>query len=152
MAIVKVDTETGEYLGDVTTYYSKKFWKCFRNDFMKVLELFENKQIKVFAYICKNISPYSNILQRTYKEIAKDCGVSEPTIAEVMKALQISDDKNGTRVKKYGFIRKVRNGLWMINPDIFMQGDESKRKHLSAIYNSDNLDEAILHPPSKHKG
>ena len=62
----------------------------------------------------------------TYKKIAKDVGCSEPTISKIMKKLQASN-----------FIKKVQNGVWSINPNILMKGNDTKRQILLSYYESD---------------
>lgn len=107
-------------------YGAKHFWKCYLMDFMSVLGILENKQIEVFAYICENTNPTNNLFIGTYKKINKDTGVSEPTIARIIKKLQ-----------EKGFIKKVQNGVWFVNPDILMKGGEKKRQILLSYYESD---------------
>ena len=47
----------------------------------------------------------------TYSKISKDVGCSSATIAKIMKKLQENN-----------FIKKVQNGLWLVNPNILMKG------------------------------
>lgn len=125
-----VDVETGEkILVDQITkrvYGSKKFWKVYLMDFLSVLGIIDSKQLDIFIYIAENTKPGENLFIGTYKQIAKDVKVSESTIAKLMKKLQDN-----------GFIRKVQNGVWFVNPNILMQGNDNKRQILLSYFESD---------------
>lgn len=62
----------------------------------------------------------------TYTKIAQDVGVSRPTIATIMKKLQENN-----------FIKKVQSGLWLVNPNILMKGNDTKRQILLSYYESE---------------
>ena len=123
------DTQTGECIvvNQITkrVYGTKGFWKCYLENFLSVLDIIESKQLAVFIHIVKNINQSSNQFNGTYKKIAKAVHVSEPTIAQIMNKLQ---EKN--------FIKKVQNGVWMVNPDILMKGNDYKRHNLLEKYNN----------------
>lgn len=44
-----------------------------------------------------------------------------------MKKLQVNN-----------FIKKVQNGVWLVNPNILMKGNDNKRQILLSYYNSEN--------------
>jgi len=125
-----IDTETGEKIvvDQITkrVYGTKNFWKCYLMDFLTVLGIIDSKQLDIFVYICQNTDPSNNLFIGTYKKIAKDVGCSEPTISKIMKKLQASN-----------FIKKVQNGVWSINPNILMKGNDTKRQILLSYYESD---------------
>lgn len=125
-----VDTETGEQiLVDQITkrvYGTRNFWKCYLMDFLMVLGIIDSKQLDVFIYIAENTSQANNIFIGTYKKISEDVGVSQPTIAKIMKKLQ---DNN--------FIKRVQNGAWLVNPNILMKGNDQKRQILLSYYEND---------------
>lgn len=125
-----VDTETGEQiLVDQITkrvYGSKNFWKMYLMDFLMVLGIIDSKQVDVFIYIVENTNQSNNIFLGTYDKISKDCGVSRPTIAKIMKKLQ---DNN--------FIKRIQNGAWLVNPNILMKGNDQKRQILLSYYESE---------------
>ena len=102
-----VDVDTGEsILVDQVTkrvYGTKQFWKCYLMDFLTVLGIIDNKQVDIFIYIVENTNQTTNLFIGTYDKIAKDVGVSRPTIARIMKKLQENN-----------FVKKVQNGLWLI--------------------------------------
>lgn len=128
--------ETGEkILVDQITkraYGTKNFWKCYLMDFLTVLGIIDNKQLDIFIYIVENTEQANNTFIGTYTKIAKDLGVSRPTIATIMKKLQANN-----------FIKKVQNGVWIVNPNILMRGNDNKRQILLSYYNSDSPLEEI---------
>lgn len=125
-----LDTKTGEYIyvDQITkrVYGTKNFWKCYLIDFLSVLGVFDSRQVDVFIYIVENTNRATNIFLGTYAKIAADIGCSSATIATTMKKLK---DNN--------FIRKVQNGVWLINPNILMRGNDNKRQILLSYYESD---------------
>ena len=97
-----------------------------------VLGIIDNKQVDIFIYIAENTNQSTNQFIGTYKKIAKDVGVSEPTIAKIMKKLQQNN-----------FIKRVQNGVWLVNPNILMKGNDNKRQILLSYYESENPIEKI---------
>lgn len=125
-----VDVETGEqiFVDQIAkrVYGTKNFWKCYLMDFLTVLGIIDNKQVDIFIYVVENTNPSNNIFLGTYKKIASDVGVSEPTIAKIMKKLQDN-----------GFVKKIQNGAWFVNPNILMKGNDNKRQILLSYYESE---------------
>lgn len=125
-----VDRETGEtILVDQITkrvYGSKNFWKCYLMDFLTVLGIIDSKQLDVFIYIAENTNQTNNLFIGTYDKIGKDVGVCRQTIATIMKKLQ-----------EQNFIKKVQQGVWLVNPNILMKGNDGKRQMLLSYYESD---------------
>lgn len=123
------DMDTGEdILVDQITkriYGTKNFWKVYLMDFLSVLGIMDNKQVDIFIYIVQNTNQSNNMFIGTYKKIATDVNCSEPTIAKIMKKLQ--DHK---------FINKVQNGVWLVNPNIIMRGNDNKRQILLSYFDS----------------
>jgi DNA-binding Lrp family transcriptional regulator len=82
----------------------------------------------------ENTNQTTNLFIGTYAKIAKDLGVSQPTIAKIIKKLQDNQ-----------FIRKVQNGVWLVNPNILMKGNDTKRQVLLSYYESDEpIDEITV--------
>ena len=125
-----VDVDTGErILVDQITkrvYGTKAFWKVYLADFLMVLGIIDSKQLDIFIYIVEHTHPSQNIFIGTYKEISAACHVSEPTIAKIMKKLQ-----------KENFIKKRHPGVWYVNPNIIMKGNDTKRQILLSYYEND---------------
>lgn len=145
-----VDVETGEsILVDQITkrvYGQKNFWKLYLMDFLTVLGIIDSKQLDVFIYIAENTNQSTNMFIGTYDKISKDVGVCRQTIAKIMRKLQ---DNN--------FIKKVQSGVWLVNPNILMKGNDCKRQILLSYYESDTpIDELtysrIQRPVIQEKG
>lgn len=125
-----IDTDTGESIvvDQITKriYGTKNFWKLYLMDFLMVLGIIDSKQLDVFIYIIENTNSSNNVFLGTYDKISKDVGVCRQTIARVMKKLQQNN-----------FIKKIQNGAWLVNPNILMKGNDTKRQILLTYYNSE---------------
>lgn len=139
-----VDTDTGEEIvvDQITkrVYGTKAFWKCYLMDFLTVLGILDSKQVDIFIFIVENTDPSTNVFIGTYKHIAKSLGVSEPTIAKIMKKLQ-----------EHRFIKRVQNGVWLVNPNILMKGNDSKRQILLSYYESETPLDQLTYTRTKRK-
>ena len=124
------DIDTGEviHVDQITkrVYGSKQFWKCYLYDFLAILGIVDSKQVDVFIYIVENTNASTNMFIGTYSKIENDLNVSRATIAKIMSKLQENQ-----------FIKKVQNGVWLVNPDILMKGNDTKRQILLSYYESD---------------
>lgn len=125
-----LDVETGEqiFVDQITkrVYGSKNFWKCYLMDFLTVLGIIDSKQLDVFIFIVENTNQGNNTFIGTYDHISKEVGVCRQTIARIMKKLQENN-----------FIKKVQNGVWLVNPNILMKGNDHKRQILLSYYESE---------------
>ena len=121
-------------------YGQKNFWKCYLMDFLAVLGIIDNKQLDIFVYICENTNSSTNMFIGTYAKIARDVGCSETTIAKIMKKLQ-----------EHNFIKRVQNGLWFVNPDLIMKGNDNKRQMLLSYYQADEPVNQLSYSRTKQK-
>ena len=125
-----MDTETGEIIqvDQITkrVYGTKQFWKVYLMDFLMVLGIIDSKQLDVFIHIAQNTNPTDNMFVGTYSDISKAVNVSQGTIAKIMKKLQ--DNK---------FIRMRHRGVWYVNPNILMKGNDTKRQILLSYFESE---------------
>ena len=125
-----LDQETGEIIVvdqiSKRIYGQKNFWKMYLMDFMSVLGIIDSKQLDIFIYIAENTNRSTNTFMGTYKKISKDVNVSQPTISTIMKKLQANN-----------FIKKVQNGVWFVNPNIIMKGNDHKRQILLSYFEND---------------
>ena len=121
-------------------YGQKNFWKCYLMDFLAVLGIIDNKQLDVFIYICENTNQTTNLFIGTYDKIAKDVGCARGTIAKIMKKLQA-----------HNFVKRVQNGLWFVNPDLLMKGNDNKRQMLLSYYNSEEPVNSLTFARTKQK-
>ena len=139
-----VDKETGEviWVDQITkrTYGTKNFWKCYLMDFLTVLGIIDSRQLDIFIYIVENTQQANNTFIGTYKKISKDTGCSSTTIARIMKKLQENN-----------FIKKVQNGVWLVNPNILMKGNDTKRQILLSYYESEEPVDQITFSRIKQK-
>lgn len=139
-----LDTATGEliHVDQITkrTYGTKSFWKCYLMDFLTVLGIIDSKQLDIFIYIVENTNQSNNMFIGTYKKIAEDVGASSRTISIILKKLQ---DNN--------FIKKVQNGVWLVNPNILMKGNDTKRQILLSYYQSEEPINEITMSRTKQK-
>lgn len=125
-----IDVQTGKqiFVDQITkrVYGSKNFWKCYLMDFLTVLGIIDSKQLDVFIFIVENTNQGNNTFIGTYDHISKEVGVCRQTIARIMKKLQVNN-----------FIKKVQNGVWLVNPNILMKGNDTKRQILLSYYESE---------------
>lgn len=115
-----IDTQTGEVIRveQVTRVGpgSKQFWKVYLPELLKVIEGFEGKQLAVLAHVLGNTNQGSNLFFGTYPEVMRNVNVSRQTVATTFGKLQ-----------RRSFLRKVQGGVWMVNPDVIMKGNDNKR-------------------------
>lgn len=140
--LIRVSTGEKIIVDQITKIHfgEKNFWKCYLMDFLMVLGIVDSKQVDVFIYIVENTSPSNNLFIGTYKKIAKDVKVSEVTIAKIMKKLVANN-----------FVKKVQNGVYVVNPNILMKGGSPKRQILLTYYQSDNPIEGITYSRTKRQ-
>lgn len=139
-----VDVQTGEqiFVDQITkrVYGTKNFWKCYLMDFLTVLGIIDSKQLDVFVFIVENTNQSNNTFIGTYDHISKEVGVCRQTIARIMKKLQENN-----------FIKKVQNGVWLVNPNILMKGNDHKRQILLSYYESEDPINEISMSRTKRK-
>lgn len=125
-----VNVSTGEtvILDNIlkVTFGTKAFWKCYLFDFLTILGIFDSRQADVFVYICENTNQSTNLFIGTYEKISTDVACSRATVAKIMKKLQ-----------EHNFIKRVQNGVWMVNPNLLVRGNEHKRQILLSYYQSE---------------
>ncbi len=118
-----VNRETGEliHVDQITkkTKSMKHFWKMYLADFLAVLGIIDSKQLDVFIYIADNTSPSNNIFMGTQQEIAEAVGCARGTVNTILGKLQ-----------KQGFVKKIHGGVYFVNPNIMMRGNDNKRQML----------------------
>jgi ribosomal protein S25 len=76
----------------------------------------------VLAFIIKN-KQKNNLLVSTFEEIAKKSNVARSTVDRIFKEL-----------KKRGFIKKVRNGCYMVSPKLLVHGSKTHGAMLLRIW------------------
>lgn len=118
--ITYIDMETGEQVEAEQVikrvYGQRAFWKLYLCDFLKVLDLYENKQLDVLIYILEHARSSDNTFIGTYRKIADGCKVSLDTVQQSM-----------AKLLRAGFIAKVQNGVYVISPDVMLRGSDNKK-------------------------
>lgn len=139
-----MDTETGElmHVDQITkmVYGTKNFWKCYLMDFLTVLGVFDSKQVDVFIYIVENTNQSNNLFLGTYRKMANDLHCSLDTVTRIMRKLQENN-----------FIKKIQNGAYLVNPNILMKGNDTKRQILLSYYESEEPINEITMSRTKRK-
>ncbi len=137
-----IDADTGEsiWVDQISkrSYGTKNFWKCYLMDFLTVLGIIDSKQLDVFIYIVENTNQSTNMFIGTYRKIAGDLKCSLDTVSKIMKKLQENN-----------FIKKVQNGVWLVNPNILMKGNDTKRQILLSYYQADEPVNEITYTRTK---
>ena len=122
-----INSETGEVIDclvvekNIENDYN--FHKIWINDLMSILDLIGGKKLTILNYLLKNINNNNNMIITTYRKISKELNISLQTVTDTMKILQESN-----------FIKRVQNGVYMINPDIIVKGNSNKRQRLLIEY------------------
>lgn len=99
------------------------FHKIWINDLLAILNLIGGKKLKVFEYLMSQMRTQDNTIIATYDMIKRDTRVSYQTIRDTIKILL---DTN--------FMRKITNGVYMVNPDVIVKGNSGKRSGLLIKY------------------
>lgn len=132
-----IDKSTGNIIVDSPdlnailkkAYGQKAFWKLYMADYIQVvLGSMDYKQLDVFMYISLNTQPSTNLFIGTYNQIMKDCNVSKDTVYKLIKKLI---DNN--------FIKRKQNGVYMVNPNIVMKGNNAKKTLLINYYDAEQI-------------
>jgi len=109
------------------------FHKIWLEDLMGIMDLIGGRKLDVLRYLLDRMRDVDNSISVTYTQMEKELKISRRTIAETMKILQEAN-----------FIKKIQNGLYMVNPDIIVKGGAGKREALMIKYtksNEDNMEE-----------
>ncbi len=120
-----LDTQTGEFI-NVQVLLEKVGSNGWEIAYVKTLAEFMNIKgtsvTKVLSFLLKE-KDGSNRIHGTQIEIAKDAKVSVPTVKTVFKALL-----------EKGFLKRVRNGLYMITPKVMRNGNKQKGAMLLRLW------------------
>lgn len=126
---ISVDIETGE-THDIfikKTIESQNFVKVFMADFLVALGILNSKSVSVVCYILENVRYSDNTLIATKEQMAKGSGTSVRTVFNVLSKLQ-----------EVGFMKRQANGVYVINPNYILKGNENKRRIIIDYYNKND--------------
>ena len=122
------DIDTGEYIevDQITkrAYGQKQFWKVYLMDFLQILGIVESKQLEVLIYILEHTEPANNTFIGSQRDVANNTKISLYTVSRIMIRLQNAN-----------FIKKVKNNVYQISPQIMIKGSEHKKTLLLNYYN-----------------
>jgi len=99
------------------------FHKIWLNDLMSILDLLGGKKLEILKYLLSKMSNVDNTIIARYDDIMQDLKVSRQTVSNTLKIL-----------REANFIKKVANGVYMVNPDIIIKGSGSKKDALMVKY------------------
>ena len=120
------DAETGE-IRSVNKMEIKSVdfnWnKIWLGHLLDVLDVIGNKKIAVMNWLLENRNPKNNEVSTTQRIVSDTMNVSLQTVSDTFKALQ---DANA--------LKKVRNGLYLLNPDIIWVGGNDDRMDILLTY------------------
>lgn len=131
-AVKVIDAETGEVIDDNAYLVNKRvprgrdyWWRFMVCDLISIMEDLPGKQMHAVGAVLDSVSPYDNTIQLTQKEIAEKAECSRVTVNAAMRILQ-----------EHGVIKKIRAGLWMIDPRFMSQGGGARKHETLAIHYS----------------
>lgn len=102
------------------------FQKIWLGHLLEGLDIIGNKKIKVLNYLLKTKNN-ENIVIGTQRSIAENAGVSVPVVNETIQAL-----------REINAIKRISNGVLMLNPEIVFKGGNSKRMNILLKYSKVN--------------
>ena len=112
-----VDRVTGEEL-DVAMFVKdvgKNGWeRAYADEMARYIGITGEASSKVLAYFIKSRQIHDNMVIGTYPKISKETGVSESTVAMIIKKLL-----------KGKFIKKVQAGVYMVSPSLIRYGSQT---------------------------
>lgn len=100
------------------------FSKVWMRNFISTLDIVGNQKTKLCFWIIDHVDR-QNVLIGTMRSIANDSGISLETVRKTMSILLDAD-----------FLRRVQNGVYIINPDIVFKGSRSGRMNVLNQYNA----------------
>lgn len=124
-----INPETGELeLFNVVSQKSGdfNFEKIWIGHLLEALNVLGNKKVLVLQWMLKNKDNKNQIIG-THRGIAEDCKVSLPVVTETFKLLM-----------EINAIKKVQNGVYLLNPEIVFKGSGEQRMNILLRYEKTN--------------
>lgn len=116
-----INAQTGEIeVMDVTTYEERdfNFTKVWMRSFLSTLDLIGSRKSSVAFWVVEHVTK-ENLLPYTYRQISEATKASLDTVTKTMTVLIDS-----------GFLRRLNQGCYIINPDIMFKGSRSGRLNM----------------------
>jgi|TARA_R100000908_G_C3751224_1_gene145829 hypothetical protein len=124
-----INKETGELEKfNVVNQYDQdfNFEKLWLGHILDSLDIIGNKKIKVLNWLLANKNAQNQVIG-TQRKIAKSAQVSLQVVSNTMSMLIQSN-----------LIKKVQDGVYMLNPEIIFKGKNSQRMNVLLRYNNIN--------------
>lgn len=136
-----VNLETGETTQEVDIkHYGAHFWRLYLQNFLAALGKFNLALLDVLCFIIENANLSDNTCSFTQTEIALALSLSRATVGRHIETLE-----------QVGFIKKIRNGKYMINPDILHYDVSKGSKQHNILMRMYYADEPIAGKDAKNK-
>ena len=116
-----INTRTGELEQMQVTSIEDRdfnFTKMWMKNFISTLDIVGNQKTRLCFWIIDHVDK-ENRLIGTYRTIASQSGMSLDTVRITMKLLMDAD-----------FMRKARNGVYVINPNLVFKGTRNARMNV----------------------
>lgn len=120
-----INSRTGEIEEFQVTNIEERdfdFAKVWMRNFILTLDLVGNQKTKLAMWIVDNLDR-ENRLICTFRRMSEETQISKSTVIDTMKILQDAD-----------FIRKLSNGVYVVNPDIIFKGTRTARLNILHQY------------------
>lgn len=122
-----VNTDTGEIESFSVTSIEDRdfnFHKIWMRNFIATLDIVGNQKTRLCMWIIDNIDR-ENRLIGTMRDIASKSGTSLETVRVTIKLLLDAD-----------FLRRIQNGVYIVNPDIVFRGAYGSRLNVLNKYST----------------
>ena len=127
-----VDLETGEELiatVEVVKGDRKFGWEAiWLGTLLETIEIITNKGFKVAKYLLAKRLREENIVIGTIPQIAKETGLSEKTVRNIIKKLIEAN-----------FITRIQKGVYRVNPAVIWRGSETKRQAILIKFQNESF-------------
>jgi hypothetical protein len=101
------------------------WFKLFTDEFASaLLSISNNMRLNIFCHLLCNLD-FNNHFTGTARKVANAVNTTERTVQSTFKVMFAKD-----------VMRKVQNGVYMINPTLLAKGDDNKRGRLILYYNT----------------
>lgn len=120
-----INVETGELeIMHVNSIEERdfNFTKVWMRNFITTLDIVGNQKTRLCFWIIDNLNK-DNQLTETLRSIVEKTGISLETVRITLKILMDAD-----------FLRKIRHGLYIVNPDMVFKGTHNARLNILNQY------------------
>lgn len=122
-----INASTGEIQEFSVTEIAERdfnFSKVWMQNFIVTLDLVGNQKTKLALWIIDHLNKENQLIYTT-REMAEESGICLKTVSTTMKILMGAD-----------FLRKCKNGVYTINPDVVFKGSRTARLNVLNQYHA----------------